>query len=71
MATRQKEKLCKISFRPQDRKRPKENKLLAPMFDLEKMSYFADDISVVRWNKSLALLIEEMEKSLESLFLGF
>ena len=37
------------------------------MFDLEKMTCFADDISVLRWNKSLTLLIEDMEKSLEAI----
>ena len=40
---------------------------MAPMFDLEKMMCFADDINVIRWNKSLALLIVDMEKSLEAI----
>ena len=37
------------------------------MFDLEKMTCFADDISVITQNKNLALLIVDMEKSLEAI----
>ena len=31
------------------------------------MTCFVDDSSVIRWNKSLALLIVDMEKSLEAI----
>ena len=39
----------------------------SPLFDLEKMTSFADDTQIVRWNSNLSLLIKDMEKSLEAI----
>ena len=37
----------------------------SPLFDLQKMTSFADDTYIVRWNKTLTQLIIDMQKSLE------
>ena len=37
------------------------------MFTLEKMTCFADNISVIRWNKNFALLFVDMEEPLEAI----
>ena len=34
------------------------------LFDLEKMTSFADDTDIVKWNRDLSQLIKDMEKSL-------
>ena len=38
---------------------------VSPMFDLTNITNFADDNFVVAWNKSLAALIDDMERNLE------
>ena len=38
---------------------------VSPLFDLTKMTNFADDNFVLRWNKHMEALIEDMEMSLE------
>ena len=38
---------------------------VSPLLDLAKLTLFADDNYVVRWNKMLHLLIRDMERSLE------
>ena len=38
---------------------------VSPLFDLEKMTLFADDNYIIRWNKCLKSLICEMRRSLE------
>ena len=37
------------------------------LFDLAKMTFFADDNYIIRWNKLLPLLINDMKKSFESI----
>ena len=37
---------------------------MSPLFDLEKMSNYADDNFITRWNKNLTELVKDMEKSL-------
>ena len=41
--------------------------LVSPLFDLEKMSNYADDNFIIRINKFLPELINDMEKSLEAI----
>ena len=38
---------------------------VSPLFDLKDMTLFADDNYIVRWNKHLTALIEDMRESLE------
>ena len=38
---------------------------VSPLFDLTKMTNFADDNFVLRWNRHMEALIDDMEKSLE------
>ena len=38
---------------------------VSPLFELAKMTLFADDNYVVRWNKCLAALIVDMRQSIE------
>ena len=40
---------------------------LSPLFDLGKMSNYADDNFIIRINKDLNSLINDMEKSLEAI----
>ena len=40
---------------------------VSPLFDIEKMTNYADDNLIVRWNKCLVELITDMEKSLEAI----
>ena len=40
---------------------------VSPLFDIEKMTNFADDNYVIRWNKCMEALITDMEKSLEAI----
>ena len=40
---------------------------VAPLFDLEKLSNYADDNYIVRWNSDMESLIIDMKKSLESI----
>ena len=40
---------------------------VSPLFDIEKMTNYADDNLIVRWNNSLVELITDMEKSLEAI----
>ena len=40
---------------------------VSPLFDIEKMTNYADDNYVIRWNKCLEALITDMEKSLEAI----
>ena len=40
---------------------------VSPIFDLEKMSNYADDNYVIRWNKNITALIVDMKKSLEAI----
>ena len=40
---------------------------VAPLFDLEKLSNYADDNFIVRWNSCIEKLIVDMQKSLESI----
>ena len=38
---------------------------VSPLFDLAKMTLFADDNYVIHWNKDLALLIVDMQRTIE------
>jgi hypothetical protein len=38
---------------------------VSPLFDLQKLTNFADDNFIVRWNRQIEVLIDDMEKSLE------
>lgn len=38
---------------------------VSPLFDLTKLTNFADDIHVVRWNKEMQPLIQDLEMSIE------
>jgi hypothetical protein len=40
---------------------------VAPLFDLEKLSNYADDNFIVRWNSSIEELIVDMQRSLEAI----
>ena len=40
---------------------------VSPLFDIEKMTNYADDNLIVRWNKCLVELISNMHKSLEAI----
>ena len=40
---------------------------VSPLFDLEKMSNYADDNFIIRVNSNLSVLINDMEKSLEAI----
>ena len=40
---------------------------VSPLFDIEKMSNYADDNFIVRWESDLTKLIKDMEKSLEAI----
>jgi hypothetical protein len=40
---------------------------VSPLFDLADMTLFADDNYVLKWNKILSALIDDMEKELESI----
>ena len=40
---------------------------VAPLFDLQKLSNYADDNYIVRWNKCIESLIIDMKKSLEAI----
>ena len=40
---------------------------VSPVFDLEKMSNYADDNYVIRWNSKIDVLIVDMKKSLEAI----
>ena len=40
---------------------------VSPLFDLAKLTLFADDNYVIRWNKSLALLVEDIQRSVEAI----
>ena len=40
---------------------------VSPLFDLEKMSNYADDNFIIRFNKTISVLINDMEKSLEAI----
>ena len=40
---------------------------VSPVFDLEKMSNYADDNYIIRWNKKIDVLINDMKKSLEAI----
>ena len=38
---------------------------VSPLFDLAKMTLFADDNYVIHWNRDLALLIVDMQRTIE------
>ena len=38
---------------------------VSPLFDLQKLTNFADDNFIVRWNRQIEVLIDDMQKSLE------
>ena len=40
---------------------------VCPLFDFVKMSGFADDNYVIKWNKNLAVCIAEMENTLKTM----
>ena len=40
---------------------------VSPLFDLEKMTNYADDNFIIKSSKTLVSLIDDMEKSLESI----
>ena len=40
---------------------------VAPLFDLEKLSNYADDNFIIRWNSSIEELIIDMQRSLEAI----
>ena len=40
---------------------------VSPLFDVEKMSNYADDNFIIRWDSNLTKLIRDMEKSLEGI----
>lgn len=40
---------------------------VSPLFDLEKLTNYADDNFIIRWEKVLSKLITSMEKSLEAI----
>ena len=40
---------------------------VSPLFDLEKLTNYADDNFIIRWEKILSKLIISMEKSLEAI----
>ena len=40
---------------------------VSPLFDLEKMTLFADDNYIILWNKQLSALITDMKKTIESI----
>ena len=40
---------------------------VSPLFDLKKMSNYADDNFIIRFNKTISVLINDMEKSLEAI----
>ena len=40
---------------------------VSPLFDLEKLSNYADDNYIVKWNTNLEVLIKDMKKTLESI----
>ena len=40
---------------------------ILPLFDMEKMTTYVDDNFIIRWNKNLTQLINDMQKSLEAI----
>ena len=40
---------------------------VSPLFDLEKMTLFADDNYIILWNRQLSALITDMKKTIESI----
>ena len=40
---------------------------VSPLFDLEKMSNYADDNFIIRYNTNVVIFIDDMEKSLEAI----
>ena len=40
---------------------------VSPLFDLEKLSNYADDNYIVRWNSNIEVLVNDMIKSLEAI----